>query len=459
MSEQEKVKALIARVTEGLLLVDEMAAETVLANLRALGEYPDFAQWMAESPKLETDAEFFSPENYGRPYTVVDGILQIPVFGMLLNRFTRQIGNFATGHQYIERAFNAGMEDPNVRGIALVIDSTGGEAAGNFELVDKMFARRGEKPVRAFVADRAHSGAYSIASVAPNVVITRSGSAGSIGVVTMHMSMEKRLEQMGVEVTFVFAGKHKVDGNRFQALSKDAKERIQTRINRIYDVFAETVARNRNMSEDAVRNTKARVYDSEEAVEVGLADRIGALEDEMVAFSADLDRDEDGEETMTQTTQKPAAAATEDTISKTDHEAALVAAKAEAVGAERKRVGDVTAHAAYSGREKLAQTLLSTTELSAEQIVAALEAAPKVEAEKPKPEATAAAATAAAATTEKPKAGAEQFADYMNKDTHPEVGADTDAAAAGKEPDPADMLAASYAAATGQAYDPKKPLN
>src|SRR5699024_6624417 len=101
-----------------------------------------------------------------RPYVVRDGVLQIPVKGVLLHNFPYQFGSWATGYTYIQRAFERGLDDDQVKGIALVVDSPGGEVAGNFDLVDKMYERRDEKPVRAYAAEMALSAAYSIASVA-----------------------------------------------------------------------------------------------------------------------------------------------------------------------------------------------------------------------------------------------------------------------------------------------------
>lgn len=85
-----------------------------------------------------------------RPYVVKDGVLMIPVKGVLLHDFPYAFGSWATGYAYIQKAFERGLEDGSVRGIALIIDSPGGEVAGNFDLVDKMFAARGTKPVRAY---------------------------------------------------------------------------------------------------------------------------------------------------------------------------------------------------------------------------------------------------------------------------------------------------------------------
>ncbi len=67
-----------------------------------------------------------------------------------------------------------------VKGIAFVIDSPGGHVAGNFDLVDKIFAARDVKPIRAFAAENAYSAAYSIASAAQSITVARTGGVGSI---------------------------------------------------------------------------------------------------------------------------------------------------------------------------------------------------------------------------------------------------------------------------------------
>jgi ClpP class serine protease len=164
-------------------------------------------------PTMEDDFWFDSTDwrcEY-RPYIVKDGILQIPVKGVLLHDFPYAFGDYATGYPYIWRAYQRGMDDGQVKGIALVVDSPGGEVAGNFDLVDKMFARRDEKEVRAYAAESMYSAAYSIGSVASKIIVSRTGGVGSIGVVTGHVDMSGALEQRGFKVTFIYFGKHKVD--------------------------------------------------------------------------------------------------------------------------------------------------------------------------------------------------------------------------------------------------------
>ena len=223
-----------------------------------------------------------------RPYVVSDGVLQIPVKGVLLNDFPWAIGSYATGYVYILRAAMRGMADPQVHGLALICDTPGGMVAGNFDLVDKLYAMRGAKPIRAFAHESAYSAGYSIASAADRIIVSRTGGVGSIGVVTGHVDRSTALAEAGLKVTFIFAGKHKVDGNATEPLAADVKARMQARIDRLYAVFVSTVARNRGMPEASVQATEALTYTAEEAVIEGLADAVGSLDDEIAAFSAGI---------------------------------------------------------------------------------------------------------------------------------------------------------------------------
>lgn len=273
-----------------------------------------------------------------KPYIVKAGVLQIPVKGMLLHNFPYAVGTYATGYYYIQKALERGLADPDVKGIALVCDSPGGHVAGCFELCDKIYEARSVKPIRAFAHEHAFSAAYAIFSSASHGTVSRTGGVGSIGVVTMHVNYAKMMEQAGIEVTFIFAGKHKVDGNPYEALSDGAKARIQTRIDESMTVFVKTVARNRGLSEKAVRATEALTYGSSAAVEEGLADKVGPLDEAMAEFSACC-MGQTGETKMSTEASKPAL-----------DQAAVDAAVATAVTAERARVSGIKALAESKDR-------------------------------------------------------------------------------------------------------------
>lgn len=247
-----------------------------------------------------------------RPYSVVNGILTIPVEGVLLNKFPWALG-YATGYEYIYEAMKRGVEDEDVKGIALMVNSFGGMVAGNFELVDRMFAMRGQKPIKAFAADSAYSAAYSIASAADKISVSRSGGVGSIGVVTMHVDYSEALANDGVKVTFIFAGKHKIDGNAYEPLPEKVKAKIQARIDALYSDFVSLVARNRNMDEKAVRATEADTFMASEAIKNGLADEVATFEDAVAAFAANANSNQEdsamAENTKAQITEEALAAA------------------------------------------------------------------------------------------------------------------------------------------------------
>lgn len=240
------LEALLSRFKDMPALVAPEHSQSFAGCLSALANSEDGQKLMAFNASAESD--FWNPEERWlarfRPYLVKDGILTIPVKGVLLSNFPFQYGGFATGYEYIWQAYKRGMEDSAVRGIAIQSHSPGGEVAECFDMVDKMFAMRDRKPVRAFAHEYAYSAAF--ATVSPfHLTVSRTGGVGSIGVVTSHVDMSKMMDDWGLKVTFIHYGKHKVDGNPYEALSPEVKARIQARINELGELFVATVARNR----------------------------------------------------------------------------------------------------------------------------------------------------------------------------------------------------------------------
>lgn len=274
-----------------LMLVATGAAAQIEATFDHLAMDPQIDMLLARSADAAdsfwpTTAD--DPMNRYRPYVVVDGILQIPVQGMLLHKFPYSVGRWATGYQYIEKALERGLADPEVKGIALISDSPGGMVAGCFECAEKIYEARGQKPIRAYASDSAYSAAYMTVSAGDSVTVSKSGGVGSIGVVLAHVEYSKMLEKEGITVTLLHEGKHKVDGNPYEELSDTAKTRLQSRLKKMYAQFTSSVARNRNLDEKVVRGTEALTYDAEEGIEIKLADKIGALEEELALFANEV---------------------------------------------------------------------------------------------------------------------------------------------------------------------------
>ncbi|MDT8858169.1 S49 family peptidase [Paracoccaceae bacterium Fryx2] len=220
-------------------------------------------------------------------YPVVDGIAVIEISGVLIHR-GGWIGQSSgqTSYEGITAQIEAAATDPSVRGLALEIDSFGGEVAGVFDLADRIRAVRATKPVWAFVAEHAFSAGYALASQADRILLPRTGAVGSIGVVVMHADLSGQLDQDGVRVTLIHAGSHKVDANPYAPLPDAVHNDIQREIDVLRFLFTETVAAGRagRLSQEAAIATEAATYRGADAVAAGLADEVIDMQRGFAAF-------------------------------------------------------------------------------------------------------------------------------------------------------------------------------
>jgi signal peptide peptidase SppA len=222
--------------------------------------------------------------NGSQPFAVVDGIAVIEIAGTLVHRGA-WIGQSSglTSYEGIAAQLQAALADPGVRGIALDIDSFGGEVAGAFDLADRIRAARAQKPVHAFVAEHALSAGYVLASQADRIILPRTGAVGSIGVVALHTDMSGALDQKGIAVTLIHAGAHKVDANPYQPLPEAVHDQMQRELEVVRFLFADTVAAGRGdrLTHAAALATEAFVFRGADAIAAGLADEIA---DPVTAF-------------------------------------------------------------------------------------------------------------------------------------------------------------------------------
>ena len=367
--------AIIAGFKDNPSLVCESQQATFNGCLNSLAAHEDFPKLMASSAQ---DDFWFRDDDWRaryRPYNVKAGILTIPVKGVLLHDFGWQFSSYATGYDYILKAFERGQADPQVRGIAFLIHSPGGDVAGCFDAVDKMFAAKGSKPVRAFAHEYAYSAAYAIASLADKIVVSRTGGVGSIGVVTSHVDYSKALEEGGIKITFIQFGAHKTDGNPYEPLGDDARARIQARIDALGEVFVATVARNRKLDANVVRATEALTYTASEAISNGLADAVGPLDDAVAAFAADLETTahHQGDEQMTKENSAAPDQAAIDTARAAAHAEGVKAGAAQ----ERARISAILDSDAAKTRPAAARMLAFDTDKDAESAAASLAKLPE----------------------------------------------------------------------------------
>ena len=209
----------------------------------------------------------------------------IPILGAISNRAQ----SMGMGTDQIGAALDAAVADPRIDAIVLDVDSPGGTIPGVPELAEKVFQARAVKPVVAVANGLMASAAYWIGSAADEVVVTASGEGvGSIGVYLLHEDWTKAMEDEGVKVTEISAGKFKTEGAPWKELDAEGETYLRGRVETAYDWFVADVARFRSVSEDDVRNGygEGRVLGGKDAKRAGLADRVDTLEGTVARLAA-----------------------------------------------------------------------------------------------------------------------------------------------------------------------------
>lgn len=165
--------------------------------------------------------------------------------------------------------------------VVLNFDSGGGEAYRCFASANrfKEIAKENNVEIIAYVDGFSASASYAWTSIADEVILNPMAQVGSIGVLIQLYNDSKYLENLGLERTFVFAGENKIpfnkEGNFTEAFIAD----LQKSVDETYDMFVSHVSENRSLNAKVVKDTEAKVFNADEAISLGLADKKMEIED------------------------------------------------------------------------------------------------------------------------------------------------------------------------------------
>ena len=191
------------------------------------------------------------------------------------------------GYDTLKREISLAEQDPDVDGIMLDMDTPGGEVAGCFDFCDWL-RDSVQKPVWSLINEGAYSAGSAIVSSTDRIIMPRTASTGSVGVVTSHVDYSKYMEEQGLKVTFIYKGDHKVDGNPYEELSEETRAGIEAGLEPLYERFVSTVSLGRGIEEQAVRDTEAGTFRAERAVEKGFADDVMTVDEAYSSFATYL---------------------------------------------------------------------------------------------------------------------------------------------------------------------------
>jgi signal peptide peptidase SppA len=226
-------------------------------------------------------------ERRNHRFLVRDGVAVLQINGVIQQRMGR-FSSFSggTSAEQIGRDFAEAIADDSIGAIVLDCDSPGGSVHGPAVAGDLIYRARGIKPVVAVANELAASAAYKIASAADEIVLTETAAVGSIGTRAMLLDQTAADAKRGLQWTSIKDGEFKDAGDPRVPLTDRARAVLQGEIDTYAGLFRAAVARNRAMDLGRVAElADGRVWIGRQAIEAGLADRIGTLESVVAELS------------------------------------------------------------------------------------------------------------------------------------------------------------------------------
>jgi protease-4 len=171
--------------------------------------------------------------------------------------------------------------DKSIKAIVLRINSGGGSALASENIWRELSMAKKDKPVVVSFGDVAASGGYYIAAGADSIFASPNTITGSIGVFGLLPNMQNFFKnKLGVTFDGVKTAEYADAGSVYRPLTETEKKFFQNSVDRIYAQFKQRVAEGRKKSLAYVDSiAQGRVWSGEDAVQNGLVDKIGNLQD------------------------------------------------------------------------------------------------------------------------------------------------------------------------------------
>ncbi|MFW2405498.1 MAG: signal peptide peptidase SppA, partial [Gammaproteobacteria bacterium] len=172
-------------------------------------------------------------------------------------------------------------DDESIKALVLRVDSPGGSMfASEVVFAELQRLKLAGKPLIVSMSSTAASGGYYISMPADEIWAGESTITGSIGVGAFVPTFQKALGSVGVTIdgfgTTSLAGQLRLD----RELGDEARQILQLGVEEAYRVFVDKVATSRDMSAERTENlARGRVWIGSDALELGLVDRLGSLND------------------------------------------------------------------------------------------------------------------------------------------------------------------------------------
>jgi protease-4 len=210
-----------------------------------------------------------------------EAIALVRIEGVIVSGRESDLLISSSGNAYsesiIERLERA-EKDPSVKAILLRVDSPGGGIVASDEIYQALLEI--EKPVVVSMGEMAASGGYYVSCAADEIMANPVSLTGSIGVISTVPNFEGLLDKVGIEMLVFKSGAMKDELSPYRQPTEEEIAHWQSITDEAYEAFLAVVAEQRELDLDEARElADGRVYTGQEALALGLVDRLGNLSD------------------------------------------------------------------------------------------------------------------------------------------------------------------------------------
>ncbi len=164
----------------------------------------------------------------------------------------------------------------DVKAVLVRVESPGGAIGPTQELFEELKKLRKEKPIYVSMGGVSASGGYYVSLAGEKIFANPGTITGSIGVVIELPNLEKLFEKLGIKSETIKSGEFKDTGSIYRGLTKEEREYLRSKVNKLHEQFVRAVAEERKLPLEKVRSlADGRIYTGEEAKALKLVDELG----------------------------------------------------------------------------------------------------------------------------------------------------------------------------------------
>jgi len=171
-------------------------------------------------------------------------------------------------------------KDSTVKAVVFRVSSPGGSAYGSEQIWRALSLLKAKKPLVVSMGDYAASGGYYISCMADNIVAQPNTITGSIGIFGLIPNIQGLNAKLGFTYDNVKTNKMSDAISVNRKFTPAERDLMQNYVNRGYELFVKRCADGRKKTPDQIKAiAEGRVWTGEEAIKIGLADKIGGMGD------------------------------------------------------------------------------------------------------------------------------------------------------------------------------------